>query len=98
MIGYLLKRVAYSVFALFGVSAITFFAVFTSGDPAVLLLPPEAQSPAEIARFRELMGLDKPLPIQFVEFMGLAVQADFGRSLTYNLPAATLLMDRLPAP
>jgi peptide/nickel transport system permease protein len=97
MIAYIGKRIAFSVFALFGVSAITFFAVFASGDPAVMLLPPEAQSPQEIARFRQLMGLDKPLPVQYVEFIGRALQGDFGRSLKYNVPASTLVLERLPA-
>ena len=97
MIGYIAKRIAYSVFALFGVSAITFFAVFTSGDPAMLLLPPDSQSPAEIARFRQTMGLDRPLPVQYVEFVGRAVRGDFGRSLRYNVPAMTLVAERLPA-
>jgi peptide/nickel transport system permease protein len=97
MLAYIARRIAFSLFALFGVSAITFFAVFLSGDPAVLLLPPEAQSPQEIARFREIMGLDKPLPIQYVEFLGRAVRGDFGRSLKYNVPAATLIWERLPS-
>ena len=96
MIGYIAKRVAYSVFALFGVSAITFFAVFTSGDPAVLLLPPEANA-AEISGFRRQMGLDQPLPVQYIEFVGRALQGDFGRSLRYNVPAMTLVLERLPA-
>jgi len=85
------------VFALFGVSAITFFAVFTSGDPAMLLLPPDSQSPAEVARFRQTMGLDRPLPVQYLEFVGRAVRGDFGRSLRYNIPAMTLVAERLPA-
>lgn len=97
MLAYIGKRLAYSVFALFGVSAITFFAVFTSGDPAVLMLPPEAQSPQEIERFRRVMGLDKPLPIQYVEFVGRALRGDFGRSLKYNVPAMTLVIERLPS-
>jgi ABC-type dipeptide/oligopeptide/nickel transport system permease component len=97
MLAYIVKRIGYSIFALFAVSAITFFAVFASGDPAVLLLPPEAQNPEEIARFRENMGLDRPLPVQYVQFIGRAVQGDFGRSLKYNVPAATLVRERLPA-
>src|SRR3712207_762210 len=97
MLAYIAKRIGYSVFALFAVSAITFFAVFASGDPAVMLLPPEVQHPQEIARFRENMGLDRPLPVQYVQFVGGAVQGDFGRSLKYNVPAATLVRERLPA-
>lgn len=97
MIAYIGRRIAFSIFALIGVSAITFFAVFASGDPAIMLLPPEAQSPQEIAKFREMMGLDRPLPIQFVDFLGRAVQGDFGRSLKYNVPASTLIRERLPS-
>ncbi len=97
MISYIGQRLVYSVFALLGVSAITFFAVFASGDPAVMLLPPDTQSPQEIARFRELMGLDRPLPLQYVDFVGRALRGDFGRSLKYNVPAATLVRERLPS-
>jgi ABC-type dipeptide/oligopeptide/nickel transport system permease component len=97
MIAYIGRRIAFSLFALVGVSAITFFAVFASGDPAVMMLPPEAQSPQEIAKFREMMGLDRPLPIQFIEFLGRAAKGDFGRSLKYNVPAATLIRERLPS-
>lgn len=97
MLAYVGQRIVFSVFALMAVSAVTFFAVFSSGDPAVMLLPPDSQSPQEIEKFREMMGLDKPLPIQFVEFLGRAVQGDFGRSLKYNVPAATLIMERLPS-
>ena len=97
MISYIGKRIAFSLFALIGVTAITFFAVFASGDPAVMLLPPEAQSAEEIAKFREMMGLDRPLPVQFVEFLGRAARGDFGRSLKYNVPASTLIAERLPS-
>lgn len=97
MISYIGQRLVYSVFALLGVSAITFFAVFASGDPAVMLLPPDTQSPQEIARFRELMGLDRPLPLQYVDFVERALRGDFGRSLKYNVPAATLVRERLPS-
>jgi peptide/nickel transport system permease protein len=97
MIAYIGRRIAFSLFALLCVSAITFFAVFASGDPAMLLLPPEAQNPQEIARFREMMGLDRPLPIQYLDFLGRAVRGDFGRSLKYNVPASTLILERLPS-
>jgi peptide/nickel transport system permease protein len=97
MIAYIGRRIAFSLFALLCVSAITFFAVFASGDPAMLLLPPEAQNPQEIARFREMMGLDRPLPLQYLDFLGRAVRGDFGRSLKYNVPASTLILERLPS-
>jgi len=96
MVGYILRRILFSLFALVGVAFITFIAVFASGDPVALLLPPEANE-AQIQEFRMQMGLDQPLPIQFAVFAGKAVQGDFGRSLRHDLPAMALVLERLPA-
>ena len=96
MIGYILRRLLFSVFSLFGVAFITFIAVFASGDPVALMLPPEANE-AQIQEFRKMMGLDQPLPVQFVQFAGRALQGDFGRSLRHDVPAMELVLERLPA-
>lgn len=96
MIGYILRRLVFSVFSLFGVAFITFIAVFASGDPVALMLPPEANE-AQIQEFRKMMGLDQPLPVQFVQFAGRALQGDFGRSLRHDVPAMELVLERLPA-
>jgi peptide/nickel transport system permease protein len=96
MVGYLLRRLLFSLFALAGVAFITFMAVFASGDPVALMLPPEANE-AQIAEFRRQMGLDQPLPIQFAQFAGRALRGDFGRSLRHDVPAMALVLERLPA-
>jgi peptide/nickel transport system permease protein len=96
MIGFILRRLFFSVFALFGVAFITFMAVFASGDPVALMLPPEANA-AQIQEFRRMMGLDQPLPVQFVQFAGRALQGDFGRSLRHDVPAMELVLERLPS-
>lgn len=97
MLGYIVKRVLLSLLALAGVALITFLAVYATGDPATLLLPPGNQSPEEVAAMRRALGLDRPLPVQFIDFLVNAVQGDFGRSLRYSQPAIDLVFQRLPA-
>lgn len=79
-----------------GVLTATFFLVRLSGDPTALLLPPEA-SREDIARLRTKLGLDEPLPVQFGNFVGNALQGDFGESLRQRTPALDLVLERLPA-
>lgn len=79
-----------------GVSIIAFALTHLSGDPAALLLPPSATL-EDTAIFRRAAGLDRPLPVQYVDFLGHAVRGDFGRSIRYGEPALQLVLDRLPA-
>jgi peptide/nickel transport system permease protein len=96
MISYAIRRVLYGIFALFGVSVITFLAVFAAGDPTLLILPPGSHSPEEIEIARRALGLDRPLPVQYLEWVTRAVQGDFGRSLRFSIPSMQLVMERLP--
>jgi peptide/nickel transport system permease protein len=61
-----------------------------------LLLGDDA-TPADIERTRRELGLDKPLPVQYWDFLSRAVQGDFGRSLKFNEPVMKLVWERLPA-
>src|SRR5256886_16203951 len=67
-----------------------------SGDPVPLLLPPDAPR-SEIFRVRAELGLDRPLPVQYVTFLGNVARGDFGRSIHFKTPALTLVLDYLPA-
>lgn len=96
MIGYALRRIAYGILALFGVSLITFTAVFAAGDPVLLILPPGSHSEEELALARAALGLDRPLPVQYLDFVSRAVQGDFGRSLRFSIPSMQLVTERLP--
>lgn len=93
---YLLSRLVQSILLLLGVLVLTFFMVRLTGDPARLMMPREA-SPADVQRFREAMGFDRPLMVQFADFMAGAVVGDFGRSLHYRAPAMKMVLERLPA-
>lgn len=97
MTGFIIGRFLQALLALFGVSVLTFFLIFAAGDPAVLLLPPNAQGPEEIAALKAQLGLDRPLVVQYWDFFINAVQGDFGQSLRYGVPASELVISRLPA-
>lgn len=77
-------------------SVIAFLLTHLSGDPAALLLPPSATL-ADIAVFREQSGLDRPLLVQYLDFLGHAARGDFGRSIRHGEPALQLVLERLPA-
>ena len=81
---------------LLGVMLIVFFLTYTIGNPAALLVPPEA-TPEDIARVERVLGLDQPLPVQFMRYLGRIVQLDFGTSFYSDQPAMQLVLSRLPA-
>jgi peptide/nickel transport system permease protein len=93
---YLLTRVAQSVLAMACVLALVFFMVRLTGDPSVAMLPQDA-SKEDVARFRAAMGFDRPLTVQFADFISRAVVGDFGKSLQYRTSAWSLIVERLPA-
>ena len=64
------------------------------GDPALIMLGIEA-SPDAVAKMREALGLDRPVPVQYAEWAGRAVLGDLGRSIQYDVPVAGLIASRL---
>jgi ABC-type dipeptide/oligopeptide/nickel transport system permease component len=93
---YLLSRLGQSVLTLIGVLLLVFFMVRLTGDPASIMVPRDA-SAADVERFREAMGFNRPLAVQFVDFASGAVVGDFGNSLQHRRPAMRLIAERLPA-
>ncbi|RJQ61167.1 MAG: ABC transporter permease [Desulfobacteraceae bacterium] len=76
---------------------ISFFLLFLNTDPALLLLPPEAEM-EDIAKFKKQMGLDRPVIVQYADFLRKVVlHGDFGNSFVAKVPAMRLISDRLPA-
>jgi ABC-type dipeptide/oligopeptide/nickel transport system permease component len=96
MYRYFLVRLIQSVLLLFGVLLLVFAMVRVTGDPARLMMPREA-SPEQIEAFREAMGFNRPIIVQFIDFMSGAVMGDFGKSLHFKIPALSLVLERLPA-
>jgi ABC-type dipeptide/oligopeptide/nickel transport system permease component len=93
---FLVRRLAQAGVVVLGVSFVVFFILHLTGDPTLLLLPPDATA-EEIRRFRSAMGFDDPLVVQYARFLGGAVRGDFGESLRHGQPAMRLVLERLPA-
>ena len=93
---YLLRRILQSVLVLFGVSFVVFGILFLTGDPALVLLPPDA-TVEDVAKFRTAMGFDRPFLVQYGRFLSGALQGDFGQSVRHGEPAFDLVMERMPA-
>lgn len=96
MTAYVVRRVLYAAIVIFGVSVAVFFLIRLGGDPSALMLPPES-SVEEIAKFRAQMGFDRPLLVQYADFLADAARGEFGRSLRYQQPAMQLVLERVPA-
>ena len=92
-----LKRLVVAVPSLVGVVIVTFLLTRAlPGDPAAYFAGPAATKEA-IEQIRVKLGLDKPLPVQFVRYVGDLARGDLGKSLTTGQPVATEIRTRLPA-
>ena len=82
---------------LIGISFLIFLLMHIApGDPVTLLLGDDA-TPADVARARHEWGLDKPLLVQYWDFLSHAATGDFGKSLKFNESVMKLVRERLPA-
>ncbi|GAB5494785.1 MAG: ABC transporter permease [Phototrophicaceae bacterium] len=93
---FLLRRIFYSVFVLLGLSFVVFTLTRLSGDPSALMLPIDATE-EDYANMRAYLGLDKPLIFQYTDFVGHALQGDFGISIRHRQPAMEMVLERMPA-
>lgn len=93
---YIARRLVQSLLVLVGVSTVVFFLLSLSGDPAALMLPPGATQD-DLDRLRQSMGLDRPLPVRYVNFMADAARGDFGESISVGTPALEIVLSRMPA-
>ena len=93
---YVLRRVAAFVATLFFLSVLVFVVVrVLPGDPATLILGVES-NPETLARLRHAMGLDRPLALQYIDWLARAARGDLGTSIQYDLPVGRLILSRLP--
>ena len=91
------RRIIGAIPVLLGISFLVFFLMHMApGDPVSLLLGENA-SQEDIDRTRREWGLDRPIAVQYVEFLSRAVQGDFGNSLKFGEPVTKLVRERLPA-
>lgn len=92
---YVIKRFWYGVIVIFGVTIIVFVVTRLIGDPVKVMLPLEATL-EQRAAFEKRLGLDRPIPVQFLEFMGDIARLDFGNSLWQHRPAMEIVFEKLP--
>ena len=93
---YVTRRLGQALFVCIGVSLITFLLLHVVGNPVLLLLPPDA-SDADVALLKQKLGLDRPLPTQYLVFLAGALRGDFGQSLFTQESVLTLILERMPA-
>ena len=90
------RRVAAFVATLVFLSALVFVVVrVLPGDPAALILGVES-NPETVARLRQALGLDRPLAVQYVDWLARAARGDLGTSIQYDVPVGRLILSRLP--
>ena len=93
---YIARRAAAFAATLFFVSALVFVVVrVLPGDPALVIIGPEG-SPEAAARLREALGLNRPIAVQYGEWLARALRGDLGVSLQYDVPVGRLILSRLP--
>ena len=98
MIGYILRKTLMVVPILIGIATITFLLnfVFVPGDPVRISMGQHADAET-IEMIRAEMGLDDPLPVQYVRFIGGLFKGDFGKSFTTRRPVLDMVLERFPA-
>ncbi|HLS20755.1 MAG TPA: ABC transporter permease [Bacillota bacterium] len=96
MLDYIIKRLLQVVLVILLALTAVFFLIRLSGDPVTHFLPPDAPR-EQIEEYRELLGFNRPLYVQYFDFMKDAVQGDFGKSLRSQDDALQLVLNRLPA-
>jgi len=85
------------ILVLWGVVTLTFFATrLLPGDPAALLISQGGGSAEDIADLRERLGLDDPLPVQYLRFLGGLLRGDLGMSLVSRRPVTDAIGEQLP--
>ena len=96
MLAFVIRRLLQAILVMLAVAFVAFLLFQYVGDPVTQMLGQDA-TPEDRARLRADLGLDQPFFIQFANFVGNAVQGDFGISLRQGRAVSTLLEERLPA-
>src|ERR671924_739285 len=96
MTAFILRRLAQAVLVMLTVGLIAFSLFRFVGDPVTFMLGQDA-TPEQRVEVTRALGLDQPFYLQYLRFVGNALQGEFGLSLRQVQPVSQLIMDRLPA-
>ncbi|WMY10935.1 ABC transporter permease [Paraburkholderia phenoliruptrix] len=94
MPAYILRRIGSALLTVWLMSVLIFVLVRMVGDPAYLLMPPEATE-ADRQLFREQLGLADPVPLQYARFLAGMLRGDMGNSFHFGAPALSMALSRL---
>jgi peptide/nickel transport system permease protein len=90
------RRLYQACFVLIGTTMIVFALLHLTGGSIARSLLPEWSTEEQIADFEAKLGLDRPIPEQYMMWLGGVLRGDFGNSFTTGLPAMDIIMERLP--
>jgi peptide/nickel transport system permease protein len=97
MLRYTLNRILLFIPILFGLSMLTFIYIhLIPGDPVQAMIGPTG-TPEMVAQMRHELGLDRPIYVQYLDWVGGALHGDLGISFRSRQPITPLLLDRIPA-
>src|SRR3989442_12485124 len=95
MLAFALKRLGLAVLVAIAVSALAFLLLRASGDVAIALAGEGARS-EDIENIRRIYGLDRPLLVQYLEWVAKMLRGDFGQSLYFKTDVLDLVANKLP--
>lgn len=95
MLRYAVQRLIQAIIAIFGVLTIVFVVMHLSGDPTLLLVPQDATAQM-IADLRHQLGFDRPIWLQYLDYLAGLARLDFGVSVVQRVPAIDIVASRLP--
>ena len=92
----IVRRIGSLLVTVFGATLVVFFILHATGDPTNVLLEDSA-TPEQREVFRHAFGFDRPIVVQYLDFVQNAILGDFGKSLRSQQPALMVVLDRVPA-
>ncbi|MDD3825429.1 MAG: ABC transporter permease [Anaerolineae bacterium] len=95
---YLLRRLVLTIPVLLGVSIIVFTIMHViPGDPVQVMFAGTGATEEQLTAMRHALGLDRPLPVQYGDYVARVVRGDFGQSIHFKQPVLDLILERMPA-
>nr|WP_202410539.1 nickel ABC transporter permease [Halobacillus litoralis] len=94
---FIIRRLLHSVLVLLAISVIIFFSIRLTGDPVTVMFAAGEPSPEAIESVRENLGLDEPLPVQYLIFLKNLATFDLGESFRTGLPVTEMVVDKMGA-
>ena len=96
MWSYLVRRLLQAIFILFIITMLCFILTRLSSDPMAQYANKQGITAADREAIRKNLGLDRPMPVQYVRWLGLALQGDLGNSFFSKQPVLLMIKQRLP--